>query len=66
MAYLMRIGETGGDSFRVDLQAILREAGYSWRKKDLDDIWIGLDYVRGTAEVTIEPWRGGDTYDETI
>lgn len=66
MAFFLRIGETGGDSFRVDLQAILREAGYSWRKKDLDDIWIGLDYVRGTAEVTIEPWRGGDTYDETI
>lgn len=66
MAFRLRIGNPDGDSDMVDLQEILREAGYSWRKKDLDDIWIGLDYIRGTAEVTIEPWIGGDIYDETI
>lgn len=68
MRFDLDIAEEGpdGDSDTVDLQGLLAVLGYSWSKEDLDDIWIGLDYVKGTVTITIRAWEDGGTIIEKI
>ena len=68
MRFSLTVSESspGGDEDDVDLQALLAALGYSWSKEDLDDIWIGLDFVKGTVSVKIAPWEDGGTIIEKI
>ncbi len=60
------LADTGGGTEERDLQAALRQIGYDWRKADLDDIVLTIDGSLCVVEVTLEPWKGGDEYDEHI
>ena len=68
MRFSLTVSESSpdGDEDDVDLQALLAALGYSWSKEDLDDIWIGLDFVKGTVSVQIAPWEDGGTIIEKI
>lgn len=60
------LADIGGGTEERDLQAVLRQTGYDWGKADLDDITLTLDGSLCVVEVTVEPWKGGDEYDEHI
>ena len=72
---LMRQGDdslvmdiTGGDGRTVpyDLGGAIRAAGYDWGAEDLDDIFLGVDYVTGEVSVSVVPWEEGLVYDEVL
>lgn len=60
------VTDESGLEDEIDLQPMLREQGYSWAKKDLDDMVIRLDHARGEASVTVLSWKEGHIYDERI
>ena len=64
--FVIRISNPDGDDDEVDIQAILQDIGYSWSKRDLDDMVIALDYARGTVDITVLPWEDGGRIEETI
>ncbi len=64
--FTIRIANPDGNDDEVDIQAILQDIGYSWSKRDLDDMIIALDYVRGTVDITVLPWEDGGRIEETI
>ena len=45
---------------------MIRSTGYDWRATDLDDIIIGVDYVRGEVTVSVVSWEEGLVYDEVL
>lgn len=59
---------TGGDGRTVpyDLGGAIRAAGYDWGAEDLDDIFLGVDYVTGEVSVSVVPWEEGLVYDEVL
>ena len=64
--FAIRVSNSDGDDDEVDIQAILQDIGYSWSKRDLDDMVIALDYARGTVDITVLPWEDGGRIEETI
>lgn len=64
--FAIRVSNPDGDDDEVDIQAILQDIGYSWSKRDLDDMVIALDYARGTVDITVLPWEDGGRIEETI
>mgnify|MGYP006902865511 FL=1 len=64
--FAIRISNPDGGDDEVDIQAMLRDIGYSWSKRDLDDMVIALDYARGTVDITVLPWEDGGRIEETI
>ena len=36
--------------------------GYSWLKKDLEDIYIGVDYARAEVCITVQGWDEGISF----
>ena len=36
--------------------------GYNWLKKDLDDIYIGVDYARAEVSITVQGWDEGYSF----
>lgn len=64
--FAIRVSNPDGDDDEVDIQAILQNIGYSWSKRDLDDMVIALDYARGTVDITVLPWEDGGRIEETI
>ena len=72
---LMRQGDdslvmdiTGGYGRTVpyDLGGTIRAAGYDWGSEDLDDIFLGVDYVTGEVSVSVVPWEEGLVYDGVL
>lgn len=47
-----------------DLGRMIEGTGYDWHAEDLDDIYLGMDYNKLEMEIFIEPWQGGDVYNE--
>lgn len=47
-----------------ELGRMIAETGYDWHAEDLDDIYLGMDYNKLEMEIGIEPWHGGDVYEE--
>lgn len=40
----------------------IKSTGYDWQKKNLDDIYIGLDYSRALVNISVADWEGGEVY----
>ena len=55
-----------GHTLPYDLGGMIRSTGYDWRATDLDDIIIGVDYVRGEVTVSVVSWEEGLVYDEVL
>lgn len=49
---------------KLDLASVFEEAAYDWNAKDLEDIWVALDYVDGNIEVSVIPWQGDSIIEE--
>lgn len=57
----------GGQTIKeFDLATLLREKGYDWKKKDLDDIKVTIDYSRIGTAIEIGKWTGGITINTEI
>jgi len=57
------VGPAGDVVHTVNLGAALSNAGYDWRKEDLDDVIVRIDYAKAEFEIGIIPW---ETYYETV
>lgn len=48
-----------------EIGKMIASTGYDWNAEDLDDIYLGMDYNRLEMEISIDPWHGGEIYNET-
>lgn len=53
--------DQGAEADRLPLWEWIRKTGYSWRDRDLKDIYIGVDYVRAEVSITIQGWEDGES-----
>ena len=63
---VLDITDRDGHTLPYDLGGMIRSTGYDWRATDLDDIILGVDYVRGEVTVSVVPWEEGLVYDEVL
>lgn len=47
-----------------ELGKMIAGTGYDWNAEDLDDIYLGMDYNKLEMDIYIDPWSGGDTYND--
>lgn len=55
--------DKGIETDRLPLWEWILKTGYSWRDRDLKDIYIGVDYVRAEVSVAIQGWEPGESID---
>jgi hypothetical protein len=56
------IHEQGRAVEAIPLAAWIEGMGYSWIKKDLDDIYIGVDYARAEVSIAVQGWAEGHSF----
>lgn len=46
----------------IPLADWINQMGYNWLKKDLDDIYIGVDYAKAEVSISIKGWDDGYSF----
>ena len=46
----------------IPLAEWIDKTGYNWLKKDLDDIYIGVDYAKAEISITVQGWDEGISF----
>mgnify|MGYP006955442500 FL=1 len=46
----------------IPLAEWIDKMGYNWLKKDLEDIYIGVDYAKAEVSITIKGWDEGISF----
>ena len=46
----------------IPLAQWINKMGYNWIKKDLDDIYIGVDYAKAEVSITVQGWDEGYSF----
>ena len=59
------IPEDGLDR-EIPLGRVMREAGYDWKRKDLEDFYLKFDPVLSTLQVRISGWDTEKTFEITL
>lgn len=47
----------------IPLGSSIDETGYSWNSRDLEDIYLTIDYVECTFEIKVADWEAGNEFD---
>lgn len=47
---------------KIELGQIIKDIGYSWNSKNLNDITLGIDYVKSEISIKVLDWEIGDSY----
>ena len=56
--------ETQGKTLHtIELGRIMDDMGYSWSRRDLEDITVDVDYVKAEITIRQEGWDAGGSYD---
>ena len=50
----------------IPLGRVMREAGYDWKRKDLEDFYLKFDPVLSTLQVRISGWDTEKTFEITL
>lgn len=56
------IQERGQVIETIPLAAWISSMGYSWVQKDLEDIYIGVDYAKAEVSISVNGWDDGDSF----
>jgi hypothetical protein len=46
----------------LPLASWISQMGYSWLRKDLEDIYIGVDYAKAEVSISIQGWDEGCSF----
>ena len=46
----------------IPLAEWIDKMGYNWLKKDLDDIYIGVDYAKAEVSIIVQGWDEGISF----
>lgn len=44
----------------------VRDSGYDWQARDLDDLFVGVDFSTATVQIRIDGWQEACTIDEIL